>query len=228
LAKYDLPVPGGPYNKNALQGRRLPEPTKPFHQTTENSNFKSQITASPFPQSHNQKPKSQNLTGEKLRKLHGQDNRFLKSLFGALQPRHVVPLHVGLFPNDGGVEPGPELGLFRILSVTACAVLGLGLGLGPGRDGSIPGRRWAARPIVENGPDLLGPTQVLGEFLRDCLLDLRVLLILEVRFEVLQRVHVKLERFGVITFVVFIHRLLHVLYCLFFEIAIHFLLLLLR
>jgi len=29
LAKYDLPVPGGPYNKNALQGRRLPEPTKP-------------------------------------------------------------------------------------------------------------------------------------------------------------------------------------------------------
>jgi hypothetical protein len=25
LAKYDLPVPGGPYNKNALQGRLLPE-----------------------------------------------------------------------------------------------------------------------------------------------------------------------------------------------------------
>jgi len=25
LAKYDLPVPGGPYNKNALQGRLLPK-----------------------------------------------------------------------------------------------------------------------------------------------------------------------------------------------------------
>lgn len=25
LAKYDLPVPGGPYNKKALQGRLLPE-----------------------------------------------------------------------------------------------------------------------------------------------------------------------------------------------------------
>lgn len=25
LAKYDLPVPGGPYNKNALHGRLLPE-----------------------------------------------------------------------------------------------------------------------------------------------------------------------------------------------------------
>jgi hypothetical protein len=25
LARYDLPVPGGPYNKNALQGRLLPE-----------------------------------------------------------------------------------------------------------------------------------------------------------------------------------------------------------
>ena len=25
LAKYDLPVPGGPYNKNALQGRLLPD-----------------------------------------------------------------------------------------------------------------------------------------------------------------------------------------------------------
>jgi len=214
LAKYDLPVPGGPYNKNALQGRRLPEPT-------ENSNFNFLLTKSPFPESHNQKPKSQNLTGEKLRKLHGQDNRFLQSLFGALQPRHVVPLHVGLFPNDGGVEPGPELGLFRILPVAI-----LGLGLGPGSDGSIPGRRWAAGPIIENGPDLLGPAQVLGEFLRDCLLDLRVLLILEVRFEVLQRVHVKLKRSRVIPFVVFFHRLLHVLYCLFFEIAIHFLLLL--
>ncbi|WVZ02432.1 hypothetical protein V8G54_023238, partial [Vigna mungo] len=97
----------------------------------------------------------------------------------------------------------------------------LGLGLGPGSDGSIPRGRWAAGPIVEDGPDLLGPTQVLGEFLRDGLLDLRVLLILEVRFEVLQRVHVKLERSRVITFVVFIHRLLHVLYCLLFEIAIH-------
>jgi hypothetical protein len=25
LAKYDFPVPGGPYNKNALHGRLLPE-----------------------------------------------------------------------------------------------------------------------------------------------------------------------------------------------------------
>ena len=25
LAKYDLPVPGGPYNRKALQGRLLPK-----------------------------------------------------------------------------------------------------------------------------------------------------------------------------------------------------------
>ncbi|XLT60172.1 hypothetical protein HN873_052776, partial [Arachis hypogaea] len=68
-------------------------------------------------------------------------------------------------------------------------------------------------------PVALHRTQVISLFS-----DLRVLLILEVGFEVLQGVHVQRERFGVVSGIVFLHRLFHVLYCLLLEIAIYLLL----
>lgn len=158
-------------------------------------------------------------TSEELRKLHGQDNSLLQGLLRALQPGDVVPLHVGLLPHDRGVKPGPELGLLGILAVSLAAVLGLCLG--PRGDGSVPVGGRAGPTVVEDGADLLGTAKVLGEFLGDGFLDLRVLLVLEMRLEVLQGVHVQREGLRVVPSIVFLHRLLHVLYRLLLEIAIH-------
>jgi len=142
-------------------------------------------------------------------------------LLGALEASNVVPLDVGLLGDDGRVEPRPELGLLGVIpSVAPVAVLALGLGArGDGCVTSVGPRPRAA--LVEDGPDLLGAAEVLGELGGDGLLDLGVLLVLEMGLEVLERVHVERERLDVVAGIVLLDRLLDVLDRLLLEVAIH-------
>ena len=163
----------------------------------------------------------QPLTREELRKLDRQYDGLLQGLLGALEAGDVVPLDVRLLGDDGGIEPRPQLGLLGVVPAVA-AVPVLALGLGARGDGCVaavgPGPRAA---VIEDGPDLLGAAEVLGELGGDCLLDLGVLLVLEVGLEVLERVHVERERLDIVAGIVLLDRLLDVLDRLLLEVAIH-------
>jgi hypothetical protein len=161
-----------------------------------------------------------NLTCEELREFDGQYDSLLQRLLGALEAGDVVPLDVGLLGDDGRVEPGPHLGLLRIVPVLAVAVLALGLW--PRGDGCVAAV--GARPraaLVEDSADLLGAAEVLGELGGDGLPDLGILLVLEVGLEVLERVHVERKGLDIVAGIVLLDRLLHVLDRLLLEVAVH-------
>jgi hypothetical protein len=161
-----------------------------------------------------------NLTCEELREFDGQYDSLLQRLLGALEAGDVVPLDVGLLGDDGRIEPGPQLGLLGVVPVLAVAVLALGLW--PRGDGCVA--TVGARPraaLVEDGADLLGAAEVLGELGGDGLPDFGVLLVLEVGLEVLERIHVERERLDIVAGIVLLDRLLHVLDRLLLEVAVH-------
>ncbi|BAS70319.1 Os01g0141150, partial [Oryza sativa Japonica Group] len=136
------------------------------------------------------------LTRKELRELDRQYDGLLQRLLGALEAGDIVPLDVGLLGDDGGVESSPQLGLLGIIP-TPLPILTLGLGpRGDGRVAAVGAT--TPTPLIEDRADLLGAAEVLGELGGDGLLDLRVLLVLEVGLEVLERVHVERERLDVV------------------------------
>mmetsp|Transcript_42953 Transcript_42953/g.101993 ORF Transcript_42953/g.101993 Transcript_42953/m.101993 type:complete len:451 (+) Transcript_42953:298-1650(+) len=156
---------------------------------------------------------------EELRELDRQDDRLFQRLLRPLETCDIVPLDVGLLLQDDASQAVLQLHEIGILGFVVALPLGLGL-----RRGGANALRLAvglAFHVVQHVLDGLRPLQILLEFHCDDLLRLRILVVLQVRAEVVQGLQVQLVCHLIVLILVLLNRLLHKFYCFPFEVRIH-------